>query len=105
MVADTEVDTMADIVADMEVNMVADIEVDMVADMEVDMVADMEVDMMDDMVATKVVMSRTFLRPNVFEPKLTPACASFKLCEFIFAHIPEIFCRFCNIYIVQYHAI
>ena len=96
------VDIVADIVADMEVNMVADIEVDMVADMEMDMVADMEVDMMDDMVATKVVMSRTFLRPNVFEPKLTP---SFKLCEFIFAHIPEIFCRFCNIHIVQYHAI
>ena len=26
----------------------------------------------------------TFNEPNFFEPKLTPACASSKLCEFIF---------------------
>ena len=47
--------------------------VDMVAEMEVDkvaeMVADMEVDMMANIVATK------FFRPNFFEPKITPACA------------------------------
>ena len=53
--------------------MLADMEVDMVADvvygMEVDMVADMEVDMMANIVATK------FFRPNFLSQRLPPACA------------------------------
>ena len=99
-VAEMEVDMMTDMVADMKVNMEAEMEVDMLADMaaymEVDMladiVADLEVDILADMVAdievdmmaTKVFVSRTFFIANFFEPKLTPACAFSKLCEFIF---------------------
>ena len=64
-------------VADMEVDMVADMEVDMVADM----VADMEVDMMADIVATIFFLSRTSFTPKFFELKLTPSCASSKICE------------------------
>ena len=67
--ADMEV---ADIVVDMEVDMVPDMEADMVPDMEVDMVADV----MADMVAAKFFLSWALLRPNIFKPKLTPACAS-----------------------------
>ena len=77
IVADMEVDMVADKVTDMEVDMVADMEEDMVADM----VADMEVDMMADIVATIFFLSRTSFTPKFFELKLTPSCASSKICE------------------------
>ena len=47
------------------------------------MVADMEVDM----VADNFFVSRIFLRPNFFEPKLTPDYASSKFCDLIFIDV------------------
>ena len=52
-----------------------------VTDMLADMAADMEVDMVTSFFEPK------FLRQNFFELKLTPACVSSKLCEFI--HLPK----------------
>ena len=69
MVADMQVDKVADIVAYMQIDKVSN----MVADMEVNMVANMED-------VSKLLRVKDFVSLNFFKPNLIQVCASSKLC-------------------------
>ena len=55
----------------------------MVADMEVDMVADMVTDNMEIKFGEIICHEGRLIGPKLFRPEVYLACASFKLCEFI----------------------
>ena len=54
----------------------------MVADMEVDKVADIDIDM-EIQFGERVGHGGWLIGPKLFDPKQYPACASSKFCEFI----------------------